>query len=52
LGVVVFLTAVHVLIAVDDRFTVPALPLIGTLAGSRLASVVPIRRRVLVGSPA
>jgi hypothetical protein len=36
-GVVAFLTAVHVLIAVDSRFTTPALPLVGLLAGARLA---------------
>jgi len=40
LGVVVFLTAVHVLIAVDSRFTTPALPLVGLLAGARLAHVL------------
>jgi hypothetical protein len=40
LGVVFFLTVVHVLIAVDDRFTTPALPLIGLLAGARVALLV------------
>jgi hypothetical protein len=25
------------LIAVDDRFTIPALPLVGTFAGARIA---------------
>lgn len=37
LGVGLSLTAVHILIAVDDRFTVPALPLIMLLAGVALA---------------
>ena len=35
---------VHVLIAVDERFTTPALPLVGLLAGARLAALA--RRRV------
>ena len=37
LGVVLFLTAVHVSIAVDERFTTPALPLVGLFAGARRA---------------
>jgi hypothetical protein len=37
LAIVLFLTAVHILIAVDERFTTPALPLIGLFAGGRLA---------------
>ena len=40
LGVIAFLTVVHVLIAVDSRFTTPALPLIGLLAGARVAQLV------------
>jgi hypothetical protein len=38
-AVVVFLTAVHIVIAVDERFTTPALPLVGVLAGARLAGL-------------
>ncbi len=38
--VVVFLTAVHIVIAVDERFTTPALPLVGLFAGSRLAELL------------
>jgi hypothetical protein len=48
LGVVVFLSAVHILIAVDERFTTPALPLIGLFAGVRLAELVGSRQRVAV----
>ena len=40
LAIVVFLTAVHVLIAVDERFTTPALPLVGLFAGGRLAELL------------
>jgi hypothetical protein len=40
LGIVVFLTLVHIVIAVDERFTTPALPLVGLFAGSRLAELV------------
>ncbi len=49
LCVVLFLTAVHVVIAVDERFTTPALPLIGICAGARLASLAGARQRVAVG---
>ena len=49
LGVVLFLTAVHVIIAVDERFTTPALPLVGLFAGARLAQLVGARARVAVG---
>jgi hypothetical protein len=45
-GVVIFLTAVHVLIAVDSRFTTPALPLVGLLGGARLAQLLLLRQRV------
>jgi hypothetical protein len=40
---------VHVLIAVDERFTPPALPLIGLFAGARLALLVRARQRLAVG---
>jgi hypothetical protein len=50
LCVVLFLTAVHVLIAVDERFTTPALPLVGLFAGARVASFFSgARQRVAVG---
>jgi hypothetical protein len=49
LGVVVFLTVVHVVIAVDERFTTPALPLIGLFAGARVAQLLRARQRVAVG---
>ena len=48
LGVVVFLSAVHILIAVDERFTTPALPLVGLFAGVRLAELVGSWQRVAV----
>jgi hypothetical protein len=48
LGVVLFLTLVHVVIAVDDRFTTPALPLIGLFAGACVAGLVRARERVAV----
>jgi 4-amino-4-deoxy-L-arabinose transferase-like glycosyltransferase len=40
LGVASFLTAVHVLVAVDDRFTVPVLPLVGLLSGAWVAGLL------------
>jgi hypothetical protein len=49
LGVVLFLTVVHVIIAVDERFTTPALPLVGLFAGARVAQLVRARERVAVG---
>jgi hypothetical protein len=49
LGVVLFLTLVHVVIAVDERFTTPALPLVGLFAGARLAGLSRARQRVAVG---
>jgi ABC-type enterochelin transport system permease subunit len=49
LGVVLFLTAVHVVIAVDERFTTPALPLVGLFAGACLAQLGHARPRVAVG---
>jgi 4-amino-4-deoxy-L-arabinose transferase-like glycosyltransferase len=48
LSVVLFLTAVHVIIAVDERFTTPALPLVGLFAGARIAQLLGARRRVAV----
>jgi hypothetical protein len=48
LAVFVFLTAVHVVIAVDERFTTPALPLVGILAGARLAQLVAARQQLAV----
>jgi hypothetical protein len=44
LAVVVFLTLVHVLIGVDERFTTPALPLVGLFAGARLSLLLAARR--------
>jgi len=38
-----------VLIAVDERFTTPALPLVGLFAGARVASLSRTRPRVAVG---
>lgn len=47
LGVALFVTAVHVVIAVDDRFTVPVLPLVQFFASGlvafRLGAASPIR---------
>jgi hypothetical protein len=48
LGLVLFLTAVHVVIAVDERFTTPALPLVGLFAGVRIARLVGARQHVQV----
>jgi hypothetical protein len=47
--IILFITAVHVVIAVDERFTTPALPLIGLFAGARLGLVVRARQRLTVG---
>ncbi len=50
LAIVLFITGVHILIAVDERFTTPALPLIGLFAGARLGLLVRARRsRLAVG---
>jgi hypothetical protein len=49
LTVVLFLTAVHIVIAVDERFTTPALPLVGLFAGARIAQLVRGRQRLAVG---
>ena len=39
LAIVIFLTLVHVVIAVDERFTTPALPLVGLFAGGQAAEL-------------
>jgi hypothetical protein len=49
LAIVAFLTLIHVLIAVDERFTTPALPLIGLFAGARLSGLE-MRSLVLASS--
>jgi 4-amino-4-deoxy-L-arabinose transferase-like glycosyltransferase len=49
LGIVLFLTLVHIVIAVDERFTTPALPLIGLFAGARLSGLE-VRSLVLASS--
>lgn len=49
LAIVLFLTGVHIVIAVDERFTTPALPLIGLFAGARVALLVRARQRLAVG---
>jgi 4-amino-4-deoxy-L-arabinose transferase-like glycosyltransferase len=48
LTIVVFLTLVHALIAVDERFTTPALPLVGLFAGARVGLLLAGRRRIRV----
>jgi hypothetical protein len=40
LAIVVFLTLVHIIIAVDERFTTPALPLVGLFGAARLHELV------------
>jgi hypothetical protein len=49
LAIVLFLTVVHIVIAVDERFTTPALPLIGVFAGARMGQLLRARRQVAVG---
>jgi hypothetical protein len=49
LAIVLFLTAVHMVIAVDERFTTPALPLVGLFAGARLALLSTAGKRLAVG---
>jgi hypothetical protein len=48
LAIVLFLTAVHILIGVDERFTTPALPLVGLFAGSRVADLLRSRQMAAV----
>ena len=48
LAIVVFLTLLHVLIAVDERFTTPALPLVGLFAGGRLGELLRSRQAAAV----
>jgi hypothetical protein len=43
-ALVVFLTLVHIVIAVDERFTTPALLLVGLFAGGRLSELLRARR--------
>jgi hypothetical protein len=52
LAIVVFLTAVHIVVAVDERFTTPALPLVGLFAGGRLAELVRGRQGQKLQTPA
>jgi hypothetical protein len=47
-AIVVFLTVVHVVLAVDERFTTPALLLVGLFAGGRLAELVRGRQTAAV----
>jgi len=44
LAIVVFLTLVHVVLAVDERFTTPALLLVGLFGGGRLSERLRARR--------
>jgi hypothetical protein len=46
LAIALFLTLVHIILAVDDRFTTPALPLVGLFAGARVAQLVGARQRL------
>jgi 4-amino-4-deoxy-L-arabinose transferase-like glycosyltransferase len=48
LAIVVFLTLVHIVIAVDERFTTPALPLVGLFAGACLAGFLHSRQPAAV----
>jgi 4-amino-4-deoxy-L-arabinose transferase-like glycosyltransferase len=48
LSIVLFVTAVHVIIAVDERFTTPALPLVGLFAGARIANLLGARQPVAI----
>jgi hypothetical protein len=48
LAIVAFLTAVHILIAVDERFTTPALGLVGVFAAGRLSELVRSRQSAAV----
>jgi hypothetical protein len=48
LAVVVFLTLVHVVIAVDERFTTPALLLVGLFAGARVSELLHASRATTV----
>jgi hypothetical protein len=47
-AIIAFVTVVHVLIAVDERFTTPALPLIGVFAAGRMAELVGAKRAAAV----
>jgi 4-amino-4-deoxy-L-arabinose transferase-like glycosyltransferase len=48
LAIFAFLTLVHVVLAVDERFTTPALLLVGLFAGSRLSELVRGRQAAAV----
>jgi 4-amino-4-deoxy-L-arabinose transferase-like glycosyltransferase len=48
LAVVIFLTLVHIVIAVDERFTTPALPLVGLFAGAQLSELLRGRQTAAV----
>jgi 4-amino-4-deoxy-L-arabinose transferase-like glycosyltransferase len=48
LAITAFLTVVHIVLAVDERFTTPALLLIGVFAGGRLAELVRGRQAAAV----
>jgi len=48
LVIVAFLTVVHIVIAVDERFTTPALLLVGLFGGSQLADLLRVRRATAV----
>ena len=48
-----FISAIHLIIAVDDRFTIPALPLVQLFAGAGLAAMIArIRQRTTVSMAA
>lgn len=49
LGVFLLLTAIHVVVAIDERFTIPALALVQTFAGARLAGLLRRARTAPVG---
>jgi 4-amino-4-deoxy-L-arabinose transferase-like glycosyltransferase len=46
LAIALFLTLVHIVLAVDDRFTTPALPLVGLFGGARIAQLLHARQRL------
>jgi hypothetical protein len=48
LAIVLFLTGVHIILAVDDRFTTPALPLVGLFGGACVARLSERSRGVLL----
>jgi hypothetical protein len=48
IAVFLFLTLVHIVLAVDERFTTPALPLVGLFAGARVAELLRARQAAAV----